>query len=94
MGVVAMLIVRPTCAEQTFVAPAHEGSIWNLALISQVVSEEKMFEKCGRRTDGEACLYYKLTYEPRGSGELKMNMSSFEIPIILVMFNVYAALGK
>ena len=23
-----------------------------------------------RRTDDTACLYYKLTYEPKGSGEL------------------------
>ena len=44
--------------------------------IGPVVSEEKMFENVdnGRRTDDgrttDAWLYYKLTYEPKGSGEL------------------------
>ena len=28
------------------------------------------------RTDGVACLYYKLNYEPKGSGELKMQAIS------------------
>ena len=32
---------------------------------------EKIFENGGRTDDG-ACLYYKLTNEPKGSGELKM----------------------
>ena len=36
-----------------FRSPGHEGTIWNLALIGQVVSEEKTFEECGRRTDEE-----------------------------------------
>ena len=35
----------------------------------QAVSEE-MFKECGRQTDNKACLYYKLKYEPEGSGEL------------------------
>ena len=30
----------------------------------------------GRRADDGACLYYKLTYEPKGSGELKWNNST------------------
>ena len=38
-----------------------------------------MFKECGRRatydgrrrTDNGACLYYKLNYEPKGSGGLK-----------------------
>ena len=39
------------------------------------VSEEKTFEECGRRTTTDGwtdgvCLYFKLTYEPKGSGEL------------------------
>ena len=44
-----------------------------LALIGRAVSEKKMFEHCGRRTDDDrrrtptdagSWLYYKLTYEP------------------------------
>ena len=62
----------PRCGKQTFVPPAHEGSIWNLALIGPVVSEEKTFDECGQQTDGGACLYYYFTHEPKGSGELKI----------------------
>ena len=60
-----------------FVPPAHGGSIWNLALFAPAVSEDKMFEECGwrmtegRTTDKGAFLYYTLTNEPKGSGELK-----------------------
>ena len=32
-----------------------------------------MFEECGKPVDDGACLFYKLTYEPKGSGELKMS---------------------
>ena len=31
-----------------------------------------MFEDCGRQTDVRACLYYKLTYEPKDLDDLKM----------------------
>ena len=55
MGVEAILSMWPRCGEQTFVPPAHESSIRNLALIGPVVSKEKPFEDC-RRTDGGACL--------------------------------------
>ena len=51
----------------------------DLALIGPAVFEKKIFENGGRRTDGRQrtdddgpWLYYKLTNEPRGSGELKM----------------------
>ena len=52
MGVAVMLIMWPRCAEQTFIPPppAHEGSISNLGLIGPMVSEEKTFKECGRRT--------------------------------------------
>ena len=33
-------------------------------------SEKKTVEECGRQMDGIACLYYKLTCEPKGSDEL------------------------
>ena len=40
-----------------------------------MVSEEKTFEMCGwlmagQTTDRRVCLYYELTFEPKGSGEL------------------------
>ena len=34
----------PPPPEQTFVSPAHGGSIWNLASIGPAVLEKKMFE--------------------------------------------------
>ena len=37
-----------------------------------MVSEEKTFQECGRRTDDEVGIHYKLTYKPKGSGELKI----------------------
>ena len=33
--------------------------------------------------DNRACLYYKLTYEPKGSDELKMNSKSLEYGDVL-----------
>ena len=74
MGVVAILVMWPGLFEQAFVLPSHGGSIWNLTLIGQAVSEEKKLKECGwQRTDNGACLHYKLTYEPKGSGELIFN---------------------
>ena len=76
MGVAAILVMWPRCPEQTFIPLTHGGSTWNLALIGPAVLE-KIFENGGRtpmdngRTDDGACLYYKLTNEPKGSGELK-----------------------
>ena len=32
-----------------FRSPSHRSSKWNLTLVGSVVSEEKMFKKCGRR---------------------------------------------
>ena len=75
MDMVAILIKWPRCGEHIFVPPAPEGFTWNLALTSPMYSKEKTFEDCrqpttDRQRDGGACLYYKLTYEPKGSGEL------------------------
>ena len=68
MGMVAILVLWPGPFEQTFAPPSHGDSIWNLASIGPVVSEEKTFKECGRRTDDgqmtEAYLSYKLTNEP------------------------------
>ena len=44
MGMVAILVMWPGPFEKTFVSPSQGGFIWNLASISPVVSEEKMFE--------------------------------------------------
>ena len=74
IGVAAILVMWPTTRELTFVPPSHWGSIWNLALIGPAVLEKKIFENGGRtdngRTDDGPWLYYKLTNEPKGLGEL------------------------
>ena len=48
-----------------------------------MVSVEKMFENVDNiftyLQTTEAYLYYELTYEPKGSGELKIKKVSFEI---------------
>ena len=49
MGMAAIFVMWPGPFEQTFVPPAHGGSIWNLTLIGQAVSEEKMFKESVRR---------------------------------------------
>ena len=71
----AILVMWPGPFEQSFVPPSRGDSIWNLASISPDVSEEKMFENVDNihthiHTTTEAYLYYKLTNEPKGSGEL------------------------
>ena len=73
MGIAAIQVTWPEWLEQTFFPSSQCGPTWNLA--DPVVSEKKMFENGGRQrsADGqmtEACLYYKLTHEPKGSGEL------------------------
>ena len=68
MGMAAISVMWPGSFAQTFVPPSHGGSKWNLNLIGQAVSEEQIFNECGRRTDRrrttEAYLSYKLTSEP------------------------------
>ena len=49
IGMAAILVMWPGSFEQTFVPPSHGGSIWNLTLIGQAVSEEKLFKESGRR---------------------------------------------
>ena len=71
MGMVAILVMWPRPFEQTFIPQPQGGSIWNLASIGLVVSEE-MFENVGTLTymytyihtdirTTEVYLYYKLT---------------------------------
>ena len=65
MGMAAILVMWPGPFEQSFVLLSHGGSIWNLTLIGQAVSEEKMFKSVDdRRRTTEAYLSYKLTNEP------------------------------
>ena len=41
------------------------------------------FENGGRTpTDTGASLYYKLTNQPKGSGELKKKLSNIKIPVV------------
>ena len=69
MGMAAILVIWPGPFEQTFGPPSQGGSIWHLASICPVVSEE-MFENVDMHTHiythirtTEAYLYYKLTNE-------------------------------
>ena len=77
MGVAAILVMWPRPRKQTSVPPTHGGSTWNLASIGPAVLEKKIFENGGWTTDGwmddGACLYYKFTNDPKGSGELKIH---------------------
>ena len=79
ISIAVILVMWPRCPEQTFVPPTYEGSTWNLASIGPAVLEKKIFENGGRTTDGRTTdgrrskLYYKLTNEPKVSGDLKRN---------------------
>ena len=68
MGIVAILVIWPRGKNKlSFLG----DSIWNLAMIGQMVSEEKTFEECGQKTEDGVCLYNKLSSVPKGLGELK-----------------------
>ena len=75
MGMAAILVMWSRPCKQTFIPQPYWGSIWNLALTGPAILE-KIFEKCGRTDNGQMVnrpwLYYKLTNEPKGSGELKI----------------------
>ena len=91
MGVAAILVMWPRPLEQTFVPPSHRGSIWNLALIDPAVLEMMIFENGGQTMDGQwtvdgPWLYYKLTNEPKGSGELTMAFNFVTNCMELAMF--------
>ena len=43
MGMAAILVMWTEPFEQMFVPPSYGGSIWNLASMGPVASEEKMF---------------------------------------------------
>ena len=63
MCIEAILVKWPGPVKQTFFPPTHGGSIWNLASIGPVASEEKMFWNVDVQRTAEACLYYKFTSE-------------------------------
>ena len=76
IGMAAILVIWPGPFERIFIPPSHWCAIWYRALTGPAVSEKKMFEECERRTDDgqttePAYTIYKLTHEPKGSGELK-----------------------
>ena len=69
MGITPSWTCDPDAANKLLFSLPSEAT-WNLALTGPVVSEEKMFEECGRRTDdgrtdGGDCLYYKLNWALR-----------------------------
>ena len=77
MGTAAILVMWPGPFEQTFVPLSQGGSTWNLVLIGPVVSN---VWKCWQHTYIHYIHTYihthgrqrQLTYEPKGSGGLKM----------------------
>ena len=71
MDMAAILIMWAGPFELTLVPPSHRSLKWNLTLIGPVVSEEKMFKRCGRRRMTKAYLSYNLTKWAWGSGEVK-----------------------
>ena len=62
MGVAAILVMWPGPFQQTFIPPSLGVSIWNLSLIGQLFSEEKMFENVdGRTPDGRRSDWYTIS---------------------------------
>ena len=85
MGMAAILVMWPGPFEQLLFPHPMEASyeiwLWS-AKTFQKRRCLKSVDNDGRRTtttDNGACLYYKLTYEPKGSGELKSPVAG-EIP--------------
>ena len=90
MGMAAILVMWPGPFIQTFVPPSQGGSTYNLALIGQAVSEEKMFKHCWQRQRPrprprqrqrqrqrmpEQGYTISSPCEPNGSGELKKHIN-------------------
>ena len=92
IGMVAILVMWPGPYEHTFIPPSHGDSIWNLASISLVVSEEKMFKEWGRRTDrhtddGSQRPTYPISSALVSSKKRKLTNANF-------MLNVFCKLTK
>ena len=90
MGVAAILVCDPDPANRprkhTRILPSNWGSLWHLASIGPAVLE-KIFENGGQRTDDRPWLYYKLTNESKGSGELKSNKICIRAQIYTIFNN-------
>ena len=69
MGMAAMLVMWPHHLNNF--PPTSGGSIWNLVIIGQVVSEEKLFEIVDRRQMTTEPAYTISSPGALGSGELK-----------------------
>ena len=85
MGMAAILVMWPGPFEQPFVPPSHGDSVWNLASIGPVVSEEKMFKECGRIDDGrttEADISYKLTNTERNPYKINKQIKMYDKRIV------------
>ena len=92
--VAAFLVMWPRSHEQSFVPPNNGGSIYNLASKAHRFQRRwclKMLDDGGRKDDG-ACLYYKLTHESKGSGELKKENKAVKTILRKKMSTVHATL--
>ena len=72
MGMAAILVMWPEPFEQTFVPLSQVGSLWNLASIGPVVSEEKMFENVDIHTPTHTYGWQRPTYTIKLTDELKI----------------------
>ena len=71
MGMAAILVIWHRFGEQTFITPANGGSIWNLAWMALWFLRRRRLKSVDDgHTNDRGYIYYKLTYKPKGSGEL------------------------
>ena len=73
MGAAAVSVVWPRCCEHLFhLSMEAPYNIWLWLAQWLLTSVSRVWMTDDGRTDSGARLYYKLTYEPKGSGELKI----------------------
>ena len=70
MSMAAILVMWPETIEQTFVPRSQGGSMWNLAHTYTPTHTPTHTHTHTHTRTTEVYLYYKLTNEPKGSGEL------------------------
>ena len=94
MGMAAILVMWSGPFEQTFVSHPMEAlyEIW-LWLAKRFLRRRCLNSvddgRRQRRPDNGACLYFKLTYEPKGSGELMIYLSYVNLTKQLSQFDDY-----